>query len=198
MRLNIKSLKQLNEAELIIQLKKEQQSAYYALVELFSSKVYNTCLSMLQNEDDARDTVQEVFIEIYRSVKSFKGDSALSTWIYRVATNKCLDVIRKKNTKKYGGKLIRLDGEEPYPLLQPSDFNHPGIQMEQKEKARMLFAAMERLPENQRAAFTLFHVEGFTYKEIAEIMKMNLPGIESLMHRAKTNLKKMLNDFYNK
>lgn len=88
-------------------------------------------------------------------------------------------------------------GEDNEPTLELSDFHHPGIELDNKEKAAILFKAIQQLPENQKVAFVLNKVEGLSYQEVAEIMKTSLSAVESLLHRAKTNLKEILKNFNN-
>jgi RNA polymerase sigma-70 factor (ECF subfamily) len=167
-------------------------------VEDFKDRVYNSCIGILQNAQDAEDITQEVFVEVYRSVETFKGESKLSTWIYRIAITKSLDHLRSKKRKKRFGFMTSLFGTEGNePRYDPADFVHPGVLLENQEKAAYLFKAIDQLPENQKVAFTLCKIEGQSYQEIAEIMQMSVSSVESLMFRAKQNLKKLLSDFYN-
>lgn len=190
----------MEELALVNQLRAGDEEAFRSLFRLYHRQVYNTCLGLLQHGADAEDVTQEVFIEVFRSAGNFRGDSKLSTWLYRVAYNKSLDHIRSQSRGKRSGKVVRIDGmAEDGPVIQiPSEhsFVHPGVALEQKERAKILFAAINQLPENQRVAFTLHKVEGLSYKEVSEVMEMKLPGIESLIHRAKQNLKKLLSDYY--
>ena len=90
----------MTESEFIKQLINKSQLAYSSLLDDFQQKVFATCISFVPNTEDAEDIAQEVFVEVFNSIHKFKGDSKLSTWIYRITTNKCLEFIRKKNTKK--------------------------------------------------------------------------------------------------
>ncbi len=81
-------------------------------------------------------------------------------------------------------------------LQDPPDFHHPGITLDNKERASVLFKAIEKLPENQKIAFNLHKIEGLSYQEVSEVMKLSLSSVESLLHRAKNNLKKNLEDYY--
>lgn len=186
----------MEEQALLRELQAGSQDAFRKLFRNYRQRVYNTCLGLLQHSEDAEDVTQEVFIEVFRSSTSFRGDAQLSTWLYRVATNKSLDHLRAQARGKRSGNVVRLDGEAAPQIAAEHAFVHPGVALEQKERAKTLFAAIAALPENQRVAFTLSKVEGLSYKEIGEVMEMNLPAIESLIHRAKTNLKKLLADFY--
>ena len=90
----------------------------------------------------------------------------------------------------------RIFGERAHSALQVADFDHPGIKTENKEQANILYAAIDRLPDNQRAAFTLHKVEGLSYEQIADVLQKSVSSVESLMFRAKNNLKKELYSYY--
>lgn len=161
------------------------------------TRVFNTAISFVQNHEDAEDLTQEVFIEVYRSLSQFKEQSALSTWIYRITVNKSLDHLRKKNRHKRFGFLSSLFYEDSGEVMHDKPhFDHPGILLENKEKARHLFTAMETLPENQKTAFILFNIEDLSQKQIAEIMDTSPKAVESLIGRAKQNLRSKLEVLY--
>lgn len=166
------------------------------MVETYQVRVYNTVLSVIQHNEEAEDIAQEVFMEVYRSIDKFREDSSLSTWIYRIATTKSLEAIRKKKTQKRFAFLTSLFGKNDELLHQPSDFKHPGVVAENKELSQTLFAAISKLPDNQRVAYTLVNVEGLSYVETAEAMDITKSSVESLIFRAKGNLKKLLKTYY--
>lgn len=182
----------LTEQELIQKLKNGEEAAFKWLVEANQDRVYNTALGIVQNAEDAEDVAQEVFIQAFRSIQSFKGESKISTWLYRIATTRSLDLLRTRKSKKRFGFLQRLFNNKEELQFDPPDFNHPGVVLERKENAAKLFKAIARLPENQKAAFTLHKLEDLSYQEISEVLQTTIPAVESLMHRAKQNLRKML------
>jgi RNA polymerase sigma factor (sigma-70 family) len=151
----------------------------------------------VQNPDEAEDLAQEVFIEVWHSVKKFRGDSSLSTWIYRLTINKSLDHLRRKKRVK-NGMLVSLFGTKKNELqiIDPPDFFHPGVAIENKESAALLFSAIDRLPEKQKAVIVLQNLEDLSMKEIAEVLGTSASAVESLLSRARENLKKMLGDYY--
>ncbi|MFN4810663.1 MAG: RNA polymerase sigma factor [Bacteroidota bacterium] len=182
-----------DELDLIERLKRGEESAFRSLVEQYQDLVYNTALGIVQNESDAEDVAQEVFIQVFRSIGTFKSEAKLSTWIYRITTTRALDLLRARKSKKRFGLLKRLwETEEESPVENISDFNHPGVSLERKEEAAQLITAIAQLPENQKVAFVLHKLEGLSYLEIAEVMGNTLPAVESLMHRARLNLRKIL------
>lgn len=184
----------MTEKELIIALCNREEAAFKELVNQFQNKVFNTALGLLQHEADAEDIAQEVFIQVYRSIDQFKEESLLSTWIYRITTTKSLDYLRSKKRKKRFGFVYNLFGDDNKPVYDSSDFNHPGVQQERKEDAAILFKLVNSLPENQRTAFLLNKVEGLSYCEIAEILNTTESAVDSLLQRAKQNLRKKLNN----
>ncbi len=187
----------MDERILVDQLKKGDESAFRAIVEEWQKMVFNTALGIVQNAEDAEDITQEVFVQVYQSISSFKGDSKFSTWLYRIAITKSLDHERKKKRKKRFGFVKSIFGEENEVTVNPPDFHHPGVVLDNKENASVLFKAIGELPENQRIAFTLNKVEGLSYQEVSDIMQTTVSSVESLMHRAKNNLRKKLEDYYN-
>ncbi len=190
----------MEEQHFIKFLKEGTNQAYGRLLDEYQQKVFSTCISFVPNQEDAEDIAQEVFIEVFNSVGKFKGDSKLSTWIYRISVNKCLEFIRKKNTKKRFGFMQTLMGNE-ISMNRSSyftEFNHPGIQLENKEKSQILFAAINKLPEAQRIVYTLNKVDDLSYQEVSDITQKSISSIESLLFRAKKNLRDILHDYYKK
>ena len=188
----------LEEQDFINDLKGGKQFAYGKLIDDFQKKVFATCISFVPNKEDAEDIAQEVFVEVFNSINKFKGNSKLSTWIYRITTNKCLEFIRKKNTKKRFAFLQSIMGNE-IPMDKTGYFtemNHPGIILENKEKSETLFIAINQLPDAQKIVFTLHKVDGKSYQEISDITEKSVSSVESLMFRAKKNLQKLLENYY--
>ena len=186
----------MNQTELVVQLQQGDEAAFKKLVDDYQVMVYNTALGIVQNEDDADDITQEVFIQVFRSVSSFKGDSKFSTWLYRITIGKALDHEKKKKRKKRFGFVQSLFGGHEEVDMQMAEFDHPGVRLEKKERANELFNALKQIPDKQRTAFTLHKLEGQSYQEVAEIMNTTLYAVESLMGRAKANLKKELKKYY--
>jgi len=171
--------------------------SFKELVEANKNRVFNTALGFVQNTEDAEDISQEVFIEVHRSIKGFNHQSSLSTWIYRITVNKSLDFLRKKKTGKRFAFITGLFGKNSGELKHDKgDFDHPGILLEKKEKARILFAVIDQLPENQKTAFILFNIEDLSQKEIAEVMHTTPKAVESLIQRAKATLRNKLEKIY--
>lgn len=186
----------MNQQELIEKLKQGDEQAFKAIVDTWQNMVYNTAISIVQNAEDAEDITQETFVQVYQSVDSFRGEAKFSTWLYRIVVTKSLDHERKKKRKKRFAILQSLFGEKEKEDIYPADFQHPGVMLEQKENAKQLFKALNKIPVKQQLAFTLHKLEGLSYQEIAAIMNTTLYAVESLMQRAKNSLKKVLEKNY--
>jgi RNA polymerase sigma-70 factor, ECF subfamily len=177
----------LEDAVFLDKLRAGDKTAYNELIKLYSGRVLNTCYRFLLDKEDAEDISQEVFIEIFQSLKTFRGDAKLSTWIYRIAVTKSLDEIKKRNRKKRimaFGKILHLD--------EVSDWiaggSMPDKSIHEEEKMKEVMQALNTLPDNQRVAFTLSKIDGYSNTEIAEIMKTTITAVESLVSRAKKKL----------
>ncbi len=174
-------------------LSDDKERAYRLLVSAYGQKVYNTCLRMTFHETDAQDLTQEVFTAIYLSIDSYKGDSTLSTWIYSITTNKAKEFIRYKlRDKRNAAQTSSLDWIRSNSGFDVSHENTPEEEFIQYERVQLLFAAIEELADNQRIAYTLNKLDGLSYGEVAEVMGLSLQSVESLLFRAKQNLKKIL------
>lgn len=168
------------------------------MVEQYKDRVFNTCLGFLENRQEAEDVAQEVFIEVYRSIGDFRGEAKFSTWLYRIAVSKSLEEIRRKKRKKRFAFLVSVEQHDGIAetMIDPETESHPLSQLENKERATVLFTALNSLAESQRVAFTLHKVEGLSYEEVSEVMHTSLSSVQSLIHRARQNLKERLRTYY--
>lgn len=173
-------------------MRAREEDSFRWLVDQYQSPVYNTILGIIQSPEDAEDLAQEVFMQVFRSIDQFKGESKLSTWIYRIATTKSLDLLRSRKSKKRFAFLQRLGLPGDASGFEIPEFHHPGVASEQKELAAALFRAIAQLPDNQKTAFVLARLEQLSHAEISAIMGVSIAAIESLLHRARTTLKNTL------
>ena len=174
----------MEEVDLIQKLREGDKLAFSVLLRLYKNRVLNTCYRFLLNREDAEDVSQEVFIEVFQSIRSFRGDSKLATWIYRLAVSKSLDEIKKRNRKKRItsiGKMLHL--EEVANWISGGVM--PDKALHEKETMKEVMQALNSLPDNQRVAFTLSKIDGYTNAEIAEIMNTTTIAVESLLYRSK-------------
>lgn len=188
----------LSEDELIVQLSEGDPQAFRELVEQNQDKVINTCFGFVRNKEDAEDVAQEVFIEIYQSIKGFRKDAKLSTWIYRISVNKSLDHIRKKKRKKRFAQLVFLDSTEGNEVFDVPALDNPQKELEDSQRRKVLLYAINQLPKNQQTAISLSKFEKISNKNIAEILNLSVSAVEALIHRAKNNLRNKLQNYYEK
>lgn len=155
--------------------------------------VFNLALQYVQNTEDAEEITQDVFVKIFDNLNSFKKQSSLKTWIYRMAINQSLDFIKAKNAQKRSFLSSIFSINDSNFKFQPSNFNHPGIELEQKEACQKIFEAINQLSDNQKTALILLKIEDKSQVETAEIMNLKVKALESLFQRAKNNLEILLN-----
>lgn len=162
------------------------QEAFRLLYHEYSDKVYNTALSFTKNIEDAEEVTQDVFTRVYLNASKFKGDSRISTWIYRIAVNTSLTQVQKSKRRNVIGSM------ESEQYNEPPEWVHPGVILENKEDAIYLYKVLENLPDNQKSAFILTFIDGLPQKEVAKIMESSLKAVESLLQRAKMNMRAKL------
>lgn len=182
----------MNESELIERLQQREEAAFRQLVEGWKDRIYNTALGLLQQAEDAEDITQEVFVTAWRSLDGYRSEAGLTTWLYRIAVNKSLDLLRSRKRKKRFAFVRSIWGQDGSLESDAPDFHHPGVQLEKKQEAARLFRAIRQLPDSQQVAFSLQKLEGLTIAEIALVMEMSASAVESLLHRGKANLRKIL------
>jgi RNA polymerase sigma-70 factor, ECF subfamily len=187
----------MEEHAIIDKLKAGDDEAFRMIVGKYQKLVLNCAFKFLRNKVSAEDLTQEVFLEVFESIHSFRADSQLSTWIYRIAVTKALNKLKSLQRKKRLGVLSSLlgAGDVGAQIASPED-ERPDVELENRERKNILNWALQELPDNQRIAFTLSKVEGMSYEEISSVMNTSLPSVESLIHRAKGNLKKKLYGYY--
>lgn len=177
-------------------LKKKDEQAFKQLVDSLGKDIFNLCLGIVAVTEDAEDLAQETFVEAYRSINDFREGAHIKTWLFRIAINKCYDHLKFTKRKKRYALLQPLFNREEEPIEIPSNFQHPGIVLENKEHAKVLYAALNALPENQNTAFVLYEMQGMNYKEIAETMSVSVSSVEALLFRARAALRKKLHNYY--
>jgi RNA polymerase sigma-70 factor (ECF subfamily) len=186
------------EEVLLEQLKLGDEDAYRRVVQKYQPKVYNTCIGFVKDPEIARDLSQEVFLELYRSISKFRGDSKLSTWLYRISVNKSLNHLKSNQKHQWIKSLQSFFGSEDEPQKDLPDRRQSNAieLLEQNELSSQMHQALNRLSESQRTAFILKNYDELSYKEIAEVMNVTFDAVESLLHRAKSNLQKHLLETY--
>ena len=171
----------------INRVKGGDKAAFSWVVDQYRDMVYTICLRMLAVEEEAQDAAQEVFVKVYRSISGFQEKSKFSTWIYRIAYNHCISVIRKKV------KMIDLVDEVPDEEFSDGDVN--GIEvLNREERKQYLQMAIEALPETDAVVITLFYYDELSLEEIAEVTGLTSSNIRIKLHRSRKKMYRVLSE----
>lgn len=171
------------------------QEAFEELIFKYQHKVYSLAYRYMGNEEDASDMAQEAVLRAYRSLRSFKGDSSFSTWLYRITTNVCLDELRRRKRSVHiislDEPLATADGEE---MEREITDTSPAVDVvyEQKELARQLEALIATLKPDHKTVIILRDIMDLTYEEIAEVLQCSVGTVKSRISRAREILRKKL------
>ncbi len=165
------------------------EQAFATLFQLHKKRVYSVCLQMTKDVADAEDLTQEAFLQVFRSVNSFRGDSAFSTWLHRVAVNTVLMKLRRRKSPP----ILSLD--EPVSADSPSlkrDVGRADPRLSGTIDRIALRRALEELPVGCRQIFDLHEVEGYQHHEIAEMLECSVGNSKSQLHKAKMKMRDLL------
>jgi len=181
------------DSKLLEEFLKGDEQAFESLVCKYKTVVYGTIHSIVGNIQDAEDVSQEVFLNIYKTLNSFRGQSSLSSWIYRIAVNKSIDNVRKKKNKAISLET-ELDNDEKLKLLDvlSSKEDSDLVVLEKTEFQKTVSKVMNSLPEKFRVILTLKELEGLSYDEISKIMNISVNKVKVWLFRARKKLKKDL------
>lgn len=186
----------VNKDEMIEKQRNEDPLAFEDLFMRFSPMVCNVLYRMLRNKQDAEEITQEVFFQAYKSIKDFRAEAQLSTWLYRIAVNLGLNHQRKRKYERWLCLDLYSLKDEHHSLDYPDKISlGPADTMVRQETETIVREAIDALPEKQRTAVILSRYEGLPYEEIARILEISLASVESRLHRAKKTLAKKLLEF---
>jgi RNA polymerase sigma-70 factor (ECF subfamily) len=178
--------KRASEGSLIQRAQSGDEEAFASLYQLHKKRVYSVCLQMTKDVADAEDLTQEAFMQVFRSVNSFRGDSAFSTWLYRIAVNTVLMKLRRRKSPP----LISLD--EPVSADSPSlkrDVGKADPSLSGAIDRIALRRAVEELPAGCRQIFDLHEVKGYQHHEIAQLLECSVGNSKSQLHKAKLKMR---------
>ena len=166
---------------------KGDPAAFEALFTPLEGRVYRTCVHVLGPGEDARDCAQEVLLKAFRTLKDFRGDCALESWLHRLCVNVCLDTLRKNRLRATQSLEALMD--EGFGPAAPAD--GPYASLEKKERMEAVRRAIAGLPEEQRLAFTLVVLEELPYEEAAERLGTAVGTVKSRVNRAREKISKI-------
>ena len=178
----------MNEKELIARLQARDEAAFEELIRQYETKVYSLCSRMCGNAEDAEEAAQDAFLALWRGIDRFRQESSLSTWIYRLASNACIDLMRRK---KKGAGSVSLDDEELFvDAVDPAP--QPHEEAERRETQRLLQEGLLSLPAEYRSILLLREIEGLSYSEISAALDLELGTVKSRISRGRTLLRNFL------
>jgi RNA polymerase sigma-70 factor, ECF subfamily len=187
----------MEEIELVERLKSNDNEAFKWLVTTYRQKVAATCYGFTGDYEASLDLAQDVFVEVYKSISNFRGDSKLSTWIFRISTNKSINWLRDNKKHRFSKSIQRFFKSEDPELQIKSNNRSDGLGLLiQTDDEKVIQEALDKLPESQKTAFVLNKIDDLSYKEVAEIMDVTLATVESLIFRARKKLQNHLQDYY--
>ncbi|KMY48255.1 RNA polymerase sigma factor SigW [Peribacillus loiseleuriae] len=176
----------------IHQVLKGDQNAFGEVVELYKDKVFQLCFRMLGNRHEAEDMAQEAFVRAYVNIHRFNTQMKFSTWIYRIATNLCIDRIRKKKPDYFlDAEVAGTDGLDMYSQIA-AEIALPEEQVESMELQETIQAEILKLPEKYRSAIVLKYIEELSLKEISEILDLPIGTVKTRIHRGRESLRKQM------
>jgi RNA polymerase sigma-70 factor, ECF subfamily len=184
------------DALLIKAFQRGDKSAFDQLVIRHKDRIFNLCYRFLGDYEEANDSAQEAFAKAYGSLKTFRLESAFSTWLYRIAVNTCKN---KLGSSSYRAKRKTVSLDNPgnnevgaLPMEIRNGTPSPLARMEEKERMRLVQTALDALPPEFKMVVALRDIEGLSYEEIAQITRLNLGTVKSRIARARTDLRNKL------
>jgi RNA polymerase sigma-70 factor (ECF subfamily) len=179
--------------QLVRKSQQDDERAFGELVSRYESKVYSLALKMLRNPEDAEDVLQDTFLRAYRGIKSFKGNSTFSTWIYRITANSALMRLRKRQLP-----TVSIDDadEREAPINIADWAPGPVEQMLNQETQAAMTEAIDALPPEFRQVFVLRDIEELSNAEVAEILDLSVAAVKSRLHRARLKVRNRLATYF--
>ncbi|RMH35207.1 MAG: sigma-70 family RNA polymerase sigma factor, partial [Nitrospirae bacterium] len=182
-------LRQLDDVELVARARNHDHEAFSILVDRYGETMFNLAQRMIGNAHDAHDVVQETFVSAFKALNGFRADARFSTWLYRIGLNKCKDWLKThgRRHERESGSTTEEDGEDD-PITRIPDDRTPEATLSQKQTARVLEEAIQRLPPLYREAFILKHLEGIDYAEMSDMLGVGRDTLKMRVYKARTQL----------
>ncbi|GAB4331180.1 MAG: RNA polymerase sigma factor SigW [Calditrichia bacterium] len=179
--------------EIIEEIKGGNLDAYRILYERHATAMYNLCIRYLGSTEEAEDAMQDVFVKAYETILHWEPRAQFKTWIYRIAINHCLNILRRRKVIFFQS-IFAAKNEGPGPeLLNPRDKTPTADdQLIDRQQKQRVWRAVQKLPAQQKTVILLYYYQQLSYKEIAEILNISLSSVESRIFRAKKSLAKIL------
>lgn len=181
----------MEENQLIERSRQGDEEAFGALVNKYKTKVFNLAYSFTRNKETADDLAQEIFIKVYYALEKFKFKSRFGTWLYRIAVNHIKDHLRKHGKER----IISLEALGKEPSQAENEIQKKENTQEKAERKKLLYRALQSLPEKHQVILTMRDIQGHSYEEIAGILKLSPGTVDSRLHRARKMLRKKISPY---
>ncbi len=177
----------MNDRDLLKAIAAKDQKAFRLFIEAHQRRIIGLAYKFVNNSQDAEDIAQDVFFKVWKTAHKYRGESTASTWLHRITVNHSLNFLRKSKRESTNAADDYLSGQAAEKTSQPDR------QMEMAHNRDMLHRALDELPEKYRTPFILNKLDGMSYKQVAETLKISLSNVEARIHRAKKKLQDILN-----
>ncbi len=182
----------VHDEELIGLLQRGDEWAFQLLVRRFRKKIFSIAFGITLDTEESQDIVQEVFLQVYRSIGNFRADASLSTWLHRITVNRCLNW-KRRWSRRFKWLHVSTDNADNEPVIEAeSDLPSPESRMASAQTRRQIDNALKMLPDQARTVFVLRELEDLTYEEIADATGVKLGTVRSRLFHARKRLKEIL------
>ena len=182
----------VHDPELILRLQRGDEWAFQLMVRRFRNKIFSIAFGITLDAEESQDIMQEVFLQVYRTIGDFRGDASLATWLHRITVNRSLNW-KRRWARRFKWLHVSTDSTEGLPAVEPeSDLPSPEIRVANAQTRRQIDNALKMLPDQARTVFVLREIEGLSYEEIADAIGIKLGTVRSRLFHARKRLKEIL------
>ena len=182
----------VHDQELILRLQRGDEWAFQLMVRRFRKKIFSIAFGITLDAEESQDIMQEVFLQVYRTIGDFRGDASLATWLHRITVNRSLNW-KRRWARRFKWLHVSTDSTDGQPAVEPeSDLPSPEIRVANAQTRRQIDNALKMLPDQARTVFVLREIEGLSYEEIADAIGIKLGTVRSRLFHARKRLKAIL------
>jgi len=187
------NLREISDEQLVMRAKRGDMDAFGELVERYEQKIFNLAYRMMGDPEDGADMAQEAFLRAFKALRGFRGDASFSTWLYRVASNVCLDELRRRGRRGEVSLDNPVATEQGQLRREVRDTAAgPAELVERREAEAAVHRAIGLLPDDYRAVVLLRDIEGLSYSDLAQVLGWPMGTVKSRLNRARARLREML------
>ena len=182
----------VHDEELILRLQRGDEWAFQLMVRRFRKKIFSIAFGITLDTEESQDIMQEVFLQVYRTIGDFRGDASLSTWLHRITVNRSLNW-KRRWARRFKWLHVSTDSADDHPAAEPeSELPSPEIRMANAQTRQQIDNALKMLPDQARTVFVLRELEGLSYEEIADATGIKMGTVRSRLFHARKRLKEIL------